>query len=316
MKTLVVRLSVIALVLALVLCGCGTKTETPKTEGPEAAGETSASTQPTEPSKPAATQPEATFIKPENYASVVQVTINPTVNLYLDAEEIILAVEYVNEDAKSCYEKVENQLVGAKLNDGVNTVLDTAKADGYLQADGKVTIDVVEAKEAEDKLVILESVTESAKNHITENAMEVQVQLTEQSQKELDDKIAAQEQEAKNPIKNLKTDVKYSLVKPGEDEMLLTGVHITFASDGTYKYAMVPYLCDEFGEGEYIIYNEKKYYVAGGGGGAGTYTMTETTITMAGAYDMELSMTAQGELVVDKVDSSSDFFVLGDKLTK
>ena len=78
---------------------------------------------------------------------------------------------------------------------------------------------------------------------------------------------------------------------------------------------MVPYLNDEFGEGEFVIYNNKKYYVSGGGGGGGTYTLTEEKIIMAGAYDMVLTMSVEGELVVEKADSGSDFFVVGDKLT-
>lgn len=317
MKQFFIKFSVIALMLALVLCGCGTKTETPQIEGSETKP---TQTQPTatEPSQPAGTQTGEgdTFTAPENYASVVQVTINPTVNLYLDAQQVILAVEYVNEDAKECYQKIETQLVGAKLNDGVNNVIATAKTEGYLQENKKITIDVVETKQEADKFTILTAVTESSKTYMAENNIEAEVLLTEETQKELDDKIAAEEKEAKNPIKNLKTGVEYSLVKPGEDEALLTGVHITFDANGGYKYTMVPYLNDEFGEGEHIIYNGKKYYVAGGGGGAGTYTMTEETITLAGAYDMVLSMTAQGELVVDRADSTDDFFLVGDKLTQ
>lgn len=316
MKKYLLTFSVITLVLTLALCGCGPKPETPQTEGSQTKPSQSQET-PTESLQPAATQPkEAVFTKPENYTSVVQVAINPTVNLYLDADEVILAVEYVNEDAKTSYKKIETELVGAKLNDGVNTVIETAKADGYLAENVKVTIDVVETKETEDKLTILESVSESAKSYLTENNIQADILLTEESQKELDDKKTAQEKEAKNPIKNLKFGVEYSLIKPGEDEALLTGVHITFAADGSYKYGMAPYLNDEFGEGEYIIYNGKKYYVAGGGGGAGTYTMTDERITMAGAYDMVLTMTVEGELVVEKADSGSDFFAVGDKLTK
>lgn len=41
-----------------------------------------------------------TFEKPENYASVVVITINPQFKLYLDAKGEVLAVEPVNDDAK------------------------------------------------------------------------------------------------------------------------------------------------------------------------------------------------------------------------
>jgi len=317
MKKYFATFFVIALILAMALCGCSKKTENNRTEGTKTTGaqtETtqSASTQ-TEATQSGGTQTEEpdTFVAPANYVSVVQVTINPTVNLYLDANDVILAAEYVNEDAKTCYQKIETQLVGANVTDGVNTLIETANADGYLAENKTVTIDVVETKQADEKLALLTSTTESAKNYLTEKNIEAEVVLTETAQQE----IAAAEKDKKNPLKNLKTDVEYGLVKPGEAEELLTGIFFTFDANGGYKYGKAPYLCDEFGEGEFIIYNGKKYYVAGGGGGAGTYTMTEEKITLSGAYDMVLTMTVDGELVVEKADTTSDFFVVGDKLT-
>ena len=327
MKKYLLTFSVIALVIALVLCGCGAKNEDPQLEGGNSQeSQTEGSTTQTEETQ---TEPENRFTAPENYVSVVQVTINPTVNLYLDADEVILAVEYVNADAQACYETIESTLVGAKLEAGVNTVIETAEKAGYLQENNKVTIDVVETKQAEEKLDLLTDITESAKTFLAEKNIEADVGLTESVQKEIDDKIAAEkaavekeaaekaaaEKEKKNPIKNLKTGVKYVLLKPGEDEALLTGVHITFDGNGGYKYAMVPYLNDEFGEGEYVMYNGKKYYVSGGGGGAGTYTLTEEKITMAGAYEMVLTMTTDGKLVVESINESDSFFKVGDMLT-
>lgn len=331
MKKYPLILLIVALILALALCACGSKKEDPQLEGTKPTdSQTQGTTGGDSQTDPSQTEPTVGFVPPENYVSVVQVTINPTVNLYLDAEEVILAVEYVNEDAQTCYEKIETTLVGAKVKDGVNAVIETAKTDGYLQENKKVTIDVVETKQEADKLTLLTDVKESAKTYIAEKNIEAEVLLTDAAQKEVDDKIAADkaaadkaaadkaaaEKEKKNPIKNLKTDVEYSLLKPGEDVVLLTGIHITFDANGGYKYAKVPYLNDEFGEGEFVMYNGKKYYVAGGGGGAGTYTMTDEKITMAGAYDMVLTMTVEGELVVEKADSSDAFFVVGDKLTK
>lgn len=317
--------SVIVLMLTLVLGGCGKKdqalqgTEARQTQQTEA---TQNQTQNTEPADK--------FVAPEGYVSVVQVTINPTVNLYLDGEEKILAVEYVNEDAKACYAKMESQLVGAKLDDGVKTVIKAAAEDGYLKENQKVTVDVVQTKAEDKKLDLLTNVQETANTFMAEQNITAEVAFTDTVQKEIDDKIAAEqaaaqkeledklaaEKEAKNPKKHLKTGVEYGILKPGEDEVLLTGVFITFDANGGYAYGMAPYLNDEFGEGEYVIYNNKKYYLAGGGGGSGTYTMTDEKIIMAGAYDMELTMTAEGELVVAKADSTSDFFAVGDKLTK
>ncbi len=284
------------------------------------------------------------FTAPAEYASVVQVTINPTVNLYLDANEVILAVEYVNADAKECYEKIETELVGSNLTAGLNAVIETAEADGFLEKNKTVTIDVVEAKQEDKKLEILNTATDSVKNFITEKKIQAEVVLTETAQKEINDKAAADkaaadkaaadkaaadkaaadkaaadkaaaEKENKNPIKKLKKGVEYSFFKPGEDEMLITGFFITFNENGRYSYSKAPYTYDEYGEGEFVIYNGKKYYLAGGGGGAGAYTLTEEKIIMTEAYEMVLTMAEDGALVIEKQDPNSDFFKVGDKLT-
>ncbi len=87
---------------------------------------------------------EAEFVKPENYASVVQVKINPTVNLYLDENETILAVECVNEDAKESYSDIEDDLVGKPLDEGVSLVVETAAEDGYLTGENDIQLDILE----------------------------------------------------------------------------------------------------------------------------------------------------------------------------
>ncbi len=138
-----------------------------------------------------AVEPEQPFTPPENYVSVVQITINPTANLYLDAEDVVLAVEYVNTDAAECYQKVENEIVGKKLEAAVNVVVSTAEQDGYFAENKAVTIDLVEAKNEEVKAEILNIATASAKAVLTEKKIEAEVKLSEASQKVVDDKAAA-----------------------------------------------------------------------------------------------------------------------------
>ncbi|MBR3594392.1 MAG: hypothetical protein IKL44_06955 [Clostridia bacterium] len=307
----------LCLTVCLLFCACGKKSETKEPE---------------------------VFTAPEGYVSVVQVTINPTVNLYLDADEVILAVEYVNDDAKECYEKIEKDLVGSKLADGVENVIKTAEADGYLDENKAVTIDVVESKVADEKLDILSVATTAADTYIAENKIEAEVKLTEETKKEVEEKEAeekaqaekekaekekaekekaekeaaekaAAEKEKKNPQKNLKKNVEYTILRQGETEEVLTGIHMKFKDDGMYSYAMVPYLNDPYGEGDFIMYNGKKYFVAGGGGGAGHYTLTDEKIILTEAFEMTLKMTADGKLVVDSLAAADDFFKVGDILT-
>jgi len=333
MKKSLISVLVIIAMIALALCGCGKKEKEVKQDAPA-------------------------FKAPQDYVSVVQVKINPTINLYLNAEDVILAVEYVNADAQKSYSGIENKLVGSKIADGVNAVMEKAQADGYLKENKEVTIDVIEAKKAERKVEILTVAKESAETFITEKKIEAKVVLTQSAQKEVDDKAAADkaaadkaaadkaaadkaaaekaaadkaaadkaaadkaaadkaaaDKEKKNPIKNLKKGVKYSIFKPEGDE-LLTGIFITFNTNGRYSYSMAPYLCDEFGEGESVIYNGKTYYLSGGGGGAGAYSLTTEKITLTEAYNMVLTMTVDGKLVVEQADPNSDFFKVGDILT-
>ena len=320
MKKYISYILTIAILLTLVLCGCGKKNDKEKEK------ETAA------------------FTAPKKYASVVQVTINPTVNLYLDEDEKILAVEYVNTDAKECYSKVESKLVGSKLEDGVNMVIETAEADGYLAKNKEVTIDVIETKQAEQKLEILSVATEAAKTFISEKKIEAEVVLTKATQKEVDDKAAADkaaadkaaadkaaadkaaadkaaadkaaaEKEQKNPMKNLKKNVQYCFFKPGEDENVLTCFAIQFLDGGEYSYGEAPYTYDPYGEGPSVVYNGKTYYLAGGGAGSGgNYTLTDERIILSGGDDIVFTMTTDGKLVVEKPDSNSDFFKVGDVL--
>lgn len=271
----------------------------------------------------------SSFVPPQNYVTVIQVAINPTVNLYLDVQEVILAVEYVNADAKECYEKVESQLIGSNLENALDVVIEAAAADGYFSENKKITIDIVEAIQEDKKLSAIQTANDTAKSVIYEKQIEAEVTLTEKAQKVVDDKIAADkaeedrlanekeaaEKELRNPKKNLKFNIKYSIIKPGESDELLSGIHIKFKDNGEYTYSMVPYLNDPYGEGEYIIYNGMKYFVAGGGGGAGTYSLTDEKIILSGAFEMELTMTTDGKLVIRTMNANDDFFIVNDVLS-
>ena len=321
MKKYLAGILAITLLLSLVLCGCGKK-------GKEI----------------------VSFNAPKDYVSVVQVTINPTVNLYLDANKVILAVEYVNKDAKECYEKVEDQLIGKDLEKGVSFVVETAAKQGYLEKNKTVTLDIVESKQEDKKHELVTAATTAIETVINEKKLGAEVKLAKEAQKIVDEKQAAQkaeedklaaeqaaaekaaaekaaaekaaaekaaaekaakEKELKNPQKNLKKDVKYSAFNPGETDETLTGIHITFKSNGEYSYSQVPYLNDPFGEGDFIMYNGKKYIVSGGGGGGGQYTTTTERIITTGGLELELSLTVDGKLKVEKVNGPSSFFQAG-----
>ena len=79
------------------------------------------------------------------YAVVIHVKINPEFNLYVDAEECIVYVEYLNEDAADLFETVD--LTGQKLADGMETIVGAAEEKGYLTGQNEVTTDVVWVQE-------------------------------------------------------------------------------------------------------------------------------------------------------------------------
>ena len=82
------------------------------------------------------------------YVAVINVKINPEFNLYLNAEESIVYVEYLNADAADLFETVD--LTGQKLADGMETIVDVAEEKGYLTGQNEVTTDVVWVQEATD----------------------------------------------------------------------------------------------------------------------------------------------------------------------
>lgn len=99
------------------------------------------------------------------YAAVIHVEINPEFNLYVDAEECIVYVEYLNEDAADLFETVD--LTGQKLADGMETIVDATEEKGYLNGQNEVTTDVVWVQEATDsgKLEkVLQTISDSSES--------------------------------------------------------------------------------------------------------------------------------------------------------
>jgi hypothetical protein len=89
----------LALLLTAALCACGG-------EGDDTAATTTTTTGSTTAATTTTAAAADDFVAPQNYASVITITINPQFRLYLDATGAVLAVEPVNADAKSVAEKV------------------------------------------------------------------------------------------------------------------------------------------------------------------------------------------------------------------
>ncbi|MBQ2675993.1 MAG: hypothetical protein IJF54_01140 [Clostridia bacterium] len=116
-----------------------------------------------------------TFKKPDNYASVVLVTINPQFKLYLDANGTVLAVEPVNKDAKSIETKISFE--NKKVDTVVNTIIQAANDSGFVKKDVVIDVKVTEVVNKEvAPTQILDQIKTSANDKLEE--LEIKAEVT------------------------------------------------------------------------------------------------------------------------------------------
>lgn len=114
------------------------------------------------------------FVKPSNYASVVVVTINPQFKLYLDANGVVLAVESVNNDAKSIESKISFE--NKKVEEVVNNLIVAANDSGFVKTNATIEIKITEVVDkAVDTTEILNKITTSTNDKLTELKIEAEV---------------------------------------------------------------------------------------------------------------------------------------------
>ena len=103
--------------------------------------------------------PEA-FVKPENYVTVLKVTINPEFNLYLDKDGVVLAVEPVNADAKSVAQDITTT---GDIKTVMETIVSATNKGGFVKENAKVDIKVTEVKDtAVSPMEVLNTAKETA----------------------------------------------------------------------------------------------------------------------------------------------------------
>lgn len=84
------------------------------------------------------------FKAPENYATVLLVTINPEFRLYLDGQGSVLAVEPVNDDAKSIANEIQNAT--GDLNTVVQDIVTAADKAGFVKDNATVDFTITSVK--------------------------------------------------------------------------------------------------------------------------------------------------------------------------
>lgn len=82
-----------------------------------------------------------------DYVMVVQLTINPKMNLYLDAGGSVVDVEYLNEDALNAFSDLA--VVGMNFEDAVSMIVDVSADKGYLTEGKTISVDFIEPSSGE-----------------------------------------------------------------------------------------------------------------------------------------------------------------------
>lgn len=113
------------------------------------------------------------FVKPENYASVILITINPQIRLYLDEGGKVLAVEPVNTDAVGIIDA--NNFVGKNLKVAVEEIVTVANEKGFIKENVTVNISVDEAK---NESVNVAELLSTAKQATNDAASKLEVAIT------------------------------------------------------------------------------------------------------------------------------------------
>lgn len=273
---------------------------------------------------------DSEFEAPASYAAVLQVTINPTVNLYLDENNVILAVEYVNADAKDTYKSVEQELVGADLQSGMDLVVQKAVDTGVLAEGKEVTINVLESKTEQSPNTVLKVANTAAKSALEKNELTVDVNTLAKGEAVSKEDLETDEDtttttvsttttaaattttkapvttttkaptttaSAKNPLTDLQLGKTYACYRMREDGMV-DGLSLAFDDDGLCHYAQKLFTEEDFGQGEVIQFQGKTWYEGGGKGGAAEYTRTAETIEIDDGEILILTMSKNGDLVV------------------
>lgn len=118
-----------------------------------------------------------TFVKPENYASVLLVSINPQFKLYLDESNNVLAVEPVNEDAKSFSRDIDFE--NKSIETVIGNIVEQANENGFIKENVTVNFEIVEQKDGINNGDILSKAVSAANKKATELKIEIKAKIKE-----------------------------------------------------------------------------------------------------------------------------------------
>ena len=111
---------------------------------------------------------DAEFVKPEKYAAVVNVSVNPSFDIYLDDDAKVLAVEPKNEDAQ----KIDfSSVIGFELSDAMKTLMKIMFEKGMAKDNSVLIAKIVEGEENVKNIDIIEIVENAGKQTIAKETV-------------------------------------------------------------------------------------------------------------------------------------------------
>ena len=314
MKKLFVLLFV--LILTFSLCACG---------GTEQTGTTTTTT-----TTQATTNGDSVFVKPADYASVMLITINPQFRLYLDTDGKVLALEAVNDDARS----IENLNVDGKgFEDALDDIIKGANAGGFIKDGGAVTIEITEAKNV-DVADILNKASAAANRTATDLKIQFSVNTQDRTGSANTDTTTTTQPTTVKPTTTAPTTTKPtpSVLNPKTNLVKDIEYIGNFFEVGTELRAGALYFDNECcvvterfftstkpeDEGAPpITYNGKTYYSEGGGQNPHYYEFTDTEIIIKGSFwegnpdTVTIKAVLQSNGMIKITQSSDSLFPVG-----
>lgn len=123
-----------------------------------------------------------TFVAPENYTSVLLITINPQFKLYLDENNNVLAVEPVNNDAKTFSADIDFE--NKSLEIVIGTIVEKANEKGFVKENATVNFEIIEQKsETVNKDDILQKAVSAAEQKAAELKITISAESTNDTEK-------------------------------------------------------------------------------------------------------------------------------------
>lgn len=171
----------ISLILALVfifsISACGNKKTSPKTE-------TNAPTK------------SETFTKPEKYASVLLISINPQFKLYLDENNNVVALEPVNDDAKSFCNNIDHK--DKSIETVIGSIIEEANKNGFMKEDVTVDFEITEQQGDISNSDILSKAASIVQQKALDLKIVIDTQIKENDKSEVSESPSEKAEETEN----------------------------------------------------------------------------------------------------------------------